>query len=91
MPFVNVRSKLLHRIILTASLIVVVSFAVFSATIYVLERQDLQDNVARTLATTGNNVASGTGNWFQGRLLMAKQAADAIGTSRDSLGRRLIS
>ncbi|CAI9418822.1 Methyl-accepting chemotaxis protein McpA [Pleomorphomonas sp. T1.2MG-36] len=85
MPFVNVRSKLLHRIILTASLIVVVSFAVFSATIYVLERQDLQDNVARTLATTGNSVASGTGNWFQGRLLMAKQAADAIGTSRDSL------
>lgn len=66
MSLLNVRSKLLHRIILTASLIVVASFAVFSATVYLLQRQDLQANVSRTLATTGSSVASGTGNWFQG-------------------------
>jgi len=86
MPLLNTRGKLLHRIIFIASLIVVASFAIFSTTIYVLERQDLEANVARTLATTGSSVASGTGNWFQGRLLMANQAADAIGTSKDALG-----
>ncbi|WP_370673694.1 methyl-accepting chemotaxis protein [Pleomorphomonas sp. PLEO] len=86
MNFLNTRSKILHRIILTASLIVVASFALFSATIYLLERQDLKDNVARNLAATGSSVASGTGNWFQGRLLIAGQAADAIGASKDMLG-----
>lgn len=85
MTFLNIRGKLLHRIILTASLIVVASFALFSTTIYVIERQDLEDNVTRTLATTGSSVASGTGNWFQGRLLLAEQAADAIGASKDTL------
>jgi len=89
MSFLNTRGKLLHRIIFTASFIVVVSFALFSTTIYVLERQDIRDNVARTLATTGSSVASGSGNWFQGRLLMAGQAADAIGASRDALGATL--
>jgi methyl-accepting chemotaxis protein len=86
MNFLNTRSKILHRIIFTASLIVVASFALFSATIYMLERQDLKDNVARNLAATGSSVASGTGNWFQGRLLIAGQAADAIGASKDMLG-----
>ncbi|WP_026791381.1 methyl-accepting chemotaxis protein [Pleomorphomonas oryzae] len=86
MTFLNTRGKLLHRIIFIASLIVIASFALFSTTIYVLERQDLEDNVARILATTGSSVASGTGNWFQGRLLIATQAADAIGTSKDVLG-----
>ena len=83
MTLLNIRGKLLHRIILTASLIVVASFALFSTTIYVIERQDLEDNVARTLATAGASVASGTGNWFQGHLLLAEQAADAIGSSRN--------
>jgi len=86
MNFLNAQGKLLHRIIFLASLIVVASFALFSTTIYVLERQDLRDNVARTLSTTGASVASGTGNWFQGRLLLATQAADSIGTSKDTLG-----
>ena len=86
MAIFSTRDKLLHRIIFIASLIVVASFALFSTTIYVLERQDIEDNVARTLATTGSSVASGTGNWFQGRLLIASQAADAIGTSKDMLG-----
>ncbi len=86
MTLINTRAKLLHRIVFIASLIVVTSFALFSTTIYVLERQDLRDNVARTLETTGASVASGTGNWFQGRLLIATQAADAIGASRDMLG-----
>ena len=86
MNFLNAQGKLLNRIILIASLIVIASFALFSTTIYVLERQDLKDNVARSLATTGASVASGTGNWFQGRLLLATQAADAIGTSKDMLG-----
>ena len=52
MVFLNTRGKLLHRIILTASLIVVASFAIFSTTIYLLQRQDLEDSVARTLTTT---------------------------------------
>ncbi|MCM5552468.1 methyl-accepting chemotaxis protein [Pleomorphomonas sp. NRK KF1] len=86
MPLLNTRGKLLHRIIFIASLIVIASFALFSTTIYVLERQDLRDNVARTLATTGASVASGTGNWFQGRLLIATQAADSIGGSKEVLG-----
>lgn len=86
MKFLNTQGKLLHRIILMASLIVVASFALFSTTIYVFEKQDIEDNVARTLATTGASVASGTGNWFQGRLLLAEQAADVIGTSKDMLG-----
>lgn len=86
MTLLNTRSKLLHRIIFIASLIVIASFALFSTTIYVLERQDLRDNVAGTLATTGASVASGTGNWFQGRLLLATQAADAIGASKEALG-----
>jgi methyl-accepting chemotaxis protein len=85
MTLLNIRGKLLHRIILTASLIVVASFALFSTTVYVIEKQDLEDNVARTLATAGASVASGTGNWFQGHLLLAEQAADAIGSSRNSL------
>nr|WP_036790578.1 methyl-accepting chemotaxis protein [Pleomorphomonas koreensis] len=89
MVFLNTRGKLLHRIILTASLIVVASFALFSTTIYLLQRQDLEDSVARTLATTGSSVASGTGNWFQGHLLMAEQAADAIAASQDSLASTL--
>ena len=86
MAFFSTHGKLLHRIIFIASLIVVASFALFSTTIYVLERQDLEDNVARTLATTGSSVASGTGNWFQGRLLITAQAADAIGASKAMLG-----
>ncbi len=85
MFLLDTRGKLLHRIIFTASLIVVASFALFSTTIYLLQRQDLEDNLARSLATTGSSVASGTGNWFQGRLLIATQAADAIGASRDVL------
>ncbi len=77
--------KLLRRIILAASVMIVVTFAIFSTAIYLFERRDLEANVARDLVNTGSAVAASTGAWFDGRLLLARQAADALTATPASL------
>ncbi len=74
--------KFSHKILLAASLVVMVAFSLFTLYNDYLQRNAIKDDLENYLHEIGNISSSNIENWLSGRILLLESAAQSI--ARDS-------
>ncbi|RRW38313.1 methyl-accepting chemotaxis protein [Ectopseudomonas oleovorans] len=77
-----------HKILLAASLVVIVAFSLFTLYNDYLQRNAIREDLENYLHEMGNVTASNIQNWLSGRILLVESAAQSI--SNDSEQERVI-
>jgi len=70
--------KFSHKILLAASLVVVVAFSLFTLYNDYLQRNAIREDLENYLAEMGEVTASNIQNWLSGRLLLVESAAQSV-------------
>lgn len=84
----NKNLQLSHKILLAASLVVIVAFSLFTLYNDYLQRNAIREDLENYLHEMGNVTASNIQNWLSGRILLVESAAQSI--SNDSEQERVI-
>ncbi|MCW1937955.1 methyl-accepting chemotaxis protein [Pseudomonas sp. MDMC_285] len=68
-----------HKILLAASLVVIVAFSLFTLYNDYLQRNAIREDLENYLHEMGNVTASNIQNWLSGRILLVENTAETIG------------
>lgn len=77
------KSSLMTRIIIAASLVVVTAFAGFSIYIDALQREATTTSVARNIDAAGKQAAQSIANWLNGRVMLTDVVTKAMAKAPD--------
>ena len=75
--------KFSHKILLAASLVVVLAFTLFSLYNDYLQRHAITSQLNSYLAETGESASANVRNWLSGRILLVEGMAEGLATTAD--------
>jgi methyl-accepting chemotaxis protein len=75
--------KFSHKILLAASLVVVLAFTLFSLYNDYLQRHAIESQLDSYLTETGESAAANVRNWLSGRILLVEGMAEGLATTPD--------
>ncbi len=77
------KTNLMTRILLAASIVVLVAFAAFSAYIYNVQRTVTTAAIEDSIASSGKQAANSLANWMNGRVTLTAAVANGISHTTD--------
>nr|CAD6422838.1 methyl-accepting chemotaxis protein [Rhizobium sp. Q54] len=79
------RANLMTRILVAASVVVVVALAGFSLHINSLQHASVTESVEDSIASAGRQASQSLANWMNGRVVLTNMVADSVGRNPDAV------